>query len=115
MAQYLENRKTRSRIDLRGKTLTRGDYGTIVEFEIALQQFWAERQDSPDEIVVDSLTAFRETIFGSINPEATIHRDGMNPVPARLLGPDDVQHIYRTKWSVHPSGQRSYIPVFDNI
>lgn len=64
-----QRKKIRSRIDLRGLKLTADGRGGIKEIEEALNHFWVELQDSPDEIVVDSLAELTDLLIEGMSPE----------------------------------------------
>lgn len=103
---YDERKRTRQRLDLRGKELhgigRHGDATSgILEIEEGLLKWWVDWQDQPDEIIVDSVVAFEQALTGE---------------RAEARGPiwgSDVSR-YRTKYAIHPGGEH-YIPVFENI
>lgn len=97
---YWDNRrKKRERVDLRGQDLHSDSHGGIVEIEEALQKYWVDWQDSPDEIVVDDLIVFYQTMSGTRGPWTYWH-----PMPMQYL----------SKYSIDPN-TKCGIPVFENI
>jgi hypothetical protein len=113
-----ERKKHRSRVDVRGVKLTPLN-GCILEVEDALQKFWANFQDQPDEIVVDSLSDLTDLL---VNALSLAERDKMIFVDGkpfrdhmRLVGAHwrPLIREYRSKWSIDPVG--GIIPVFENL
>lgn len=101
--EYYDTRKsTRRRLDLRGKQLHLiDDKGLIFEIEEGLLKWWADWQDQPDEIVVDSVLLVMDLL--KVKNDFNTHPKWNSSV-----------HWYKTKWSINPNTDLR-IPIFENV
>jgi len=101
---YDERKATRQRLDLRGIELhTIEKYPEqIQEIEDGLRKWWEERQDQPDEIVVDSVEALMCLL--KQEPKGSSYYTKWH----------SYVYWYKTKFSMNPECD-SRIPIFGNI
>jgi len=101
---YDERKATRQRLDLRGIELHAIEKypDLILEIEEGLLKWWVDRQDLPDEIVVDSV----EILMHLLNKEPK----------GSFYYPKWHSYVYwyKTKFSMNPECD-SRIPIFGNI
>jgi len=118
MRAWEEMKKHRTRIDLRGQKLTADGRGGVREIEAALQTFWIDYQDQPDELVVDSLTDLTDLLIEGMSPEAKrmvkFYDDRPFEEHVTLVGAHwrPLIRRYLSKYNLeHNEG----IPIFENV